>query len=81
MDNPKIKKVVEVGYGNWNIASRIHFTKDKNYYGFEDADKLRSDESNKKFSLFLGVDEFTESGDLLIVKDLNWPNTKIEKFL
>jgi hypothetical protein len=35
VDNPKIKKIVEVGFGDWQLTGKIIFAKDKRYVGYD----------------------------------------------
>lgn len=78
VDHPKINKVVDIGFGDFQISGRIRFPKNKTYHGYDVVEtNRRPNETNKFFSIIKGIRYFNDTGDLLLTKDViqHWPNS------
>lgn len=84
IDHPKINKIVELGFGDFQLSGRLRIPASKTYHGFDVAKVLlRPNETNKFFSIITGIHDFNETGDLLLIKQVmqHWPNAEIKWFL
>lgn len=81
VDLPDVRKIVEIGYGDWAITGEIYLT-DKEYIGYEVVKNLIIEQvpSNVHFKYIRNIKDVAEGGDLLVIKDvlMYLPNDQIE---
>ena len=84
IDNSHIKKIVEIGFGDYSFARRLNIPEGKQYIGYEVTEALmQKNTSQREFRLIDGIHDMHESGDLLITKEVihHWPNSEIKYYL
>lgn len=84
VDHPEINRIVEIGFGDFNVTGEIRLKKNKTYIGYDVVDSInRLDNKNEFFKIIHSIEdlEFVE-GDLLITKDviMHWPLAKVHYF-
>ena len=83
-----IKKIVDLGCGDWQIMRLINIPPDKEYVGLDVVSGLIESHmqthahENVNFSLIQSLSEVPD-GDLLVVKDViqHWPDAKVYEFI
>lgn len=83
IDSPEINKIVEVGFGDFHLASTYRLREEKTWIGYDVVPSLlRPNEGNRLFKLMDDIYSFKEEGDLLIEKDViqHWPTEAVEYF-
>ena len=59
IDHPKINKIVELGFGDFQLSGRLRIPPTKQYYGYDVVKKLlRPNETNKFFIIIKGIHDF-----------------------
>ena len=59
IDHPKIKRIVEVGFGDFILSSQLKIPADKLYIGYDVVESLmRKNETNRKFKMMKDIYEF-----------------------
>lgn len=90
--DPKLKKIVDLGCGDWQIMSNISIPDDKEYRGYDVAKHIitknekKFSKRNVKFFNVTNLKDFVHqnvNGDLLIVKDVlqHLPISEIKYFI
>ena len=83
LDNSNIKKIVEIGFGDYALASRYNIPEGKHYIGYDVVESLmQKNTSYREFRYIKDVHEMKESGDLLITKEVihHWPNKEVDYY-
>ena len=84
MRNSQIKKIVEIGFGDYNIAKHYNIPEGKKYIGFDVVQSLlQKNTSFRQFRIIQSIHDMNESGDLLITKEVmqHWPNEAVAYYL
>ena len=74
-----------MGFGDYNLTSRINLRDNQTYTGYDVVESLRvPDTKNKFFKIISEIYDLKdiEGGDLLISKDVqqHWPNKEVQFF-
>ena len=84
INNKEIKKIVEVGFGDYSLAIKYNIPEGKKYIGFDVVESLmQKNTSFREFRLLKRIEDMKESGDLIIIKDVmqHWPNKEANYFM
>ena len=84
LDNVNIKKIVEIGFGDYALASRYNIPEGKKYIGYDVVESLMQENTTyREFRFIKSAHEINETGDLLITKDViqHWPNKEVKWYL
>ena len=84
IDNSNIKTIVEIGFGDYGLASRYVIPKGKKYIGYEVVESLMQPNTTyREFRFIHSIHDIKEKGDLLICKDVlfHLPNREVKYFL
>ncbi len=79
-----MKKIVEVGFGDYQLSRLIRIPQDKKYIGFDVVPSLLQPNTiNREFRIVSSIYDMNEEGDLLVSKDViqHWPNKEVNFFI
>ena len=90
IDTNNIKKVIDLGCGDWQSSHLIYLNTNIEYYGYDAYEKIIINNS-KKYNQFIfkhldilnNIDVIEDTGDLCILKDIlqHWTSEEIKYFL